>query len=255
MTVTLSKIVSCARLAPWASARAAAYRSFRAPTLDELYRPFQVGPNRTEANENLVPERLRGVEAGFDLGARRGPTLRVTGFYNELTDPIVNATTGPNTAQRQNLGKARIEGVEADAAWSFARRWSLGAAYTLAATRITEAPGQDLLVGQQLPQAPKHLATFSLAFDDPRLVTASVQVRYLGDQNERLPAPGQLDPRPLGDVWLADVFAAWHLGRRLDLYLAVENVFDATYLVGRAGLDTIGQPRFVHGGVRMRVGG
>jgi hypothetical protein len=40
----------------------------------------------------------------------------------------------------------------------------------------------------------------------------------------------------------------------------VENVFDEQYLVGRAavvnqqrtGVDTVGQPRFVHGAIRFR---
>ncbi len=238
------------RIAEWLSLRAAAYRAFRAPTLDELYRPFQVGNIRTDANENLTPEKLRGVEAGVDLGTPRGPGLRLTGFWNELEDPIVNVTTGATTRQRQNLGKARIQGIEADAAWPFARHWSANAAYTYADTRVTDAPGQPQLVGKELPQAPKHVATGSLAFDDPRLVTASAQLRYLGQQYEN-----DVNTQPLGKALLVDLFAAWHATRRIDVFLAVENVLDKTYYVGRAGLDTVGQPRFVHGGLRIQAGG
>jgi outer membrane receptor protein involved in Fe transport len=239
-----------ARLAEWASLRAAAYRSFRAPTLDELYRPFQAGTVRTDSNENLTPERMRGAEAGVDLGAPRGPGLRLTGFWNELQDPIVNVTTGTNTRQRQNLGTARIQGLEAEGVWRFARRWSVDVAYTLAATEVTDAPGQPQLVGKQLPQAPKHVATFSLAYDDPRLVTANAQLRYLGQQYEN-----DINTQPLGEALLVDLFAAWHATRRFDVFLAVENLLDKTYYVGRAGLDTVGQPRFVHGGLRLQTGG
>ncbi len=46
--------------------RASGYRSFRAPTLNELYRDFRVGNALTQANANLRPERLVGVETGFD---------------------------------------------------------------------------------------------------------------------------------------------------------------------------------------------
>ena len=59
----------------------------------------------------------------------------------------------------------------------------------------------------------------------------------------------------LGEALLIDVFAAWHATRRLDVFLAVENLLDKTYDVGRAGLATIGQPRFVHGGLRIQGGG
>jgi outer membrane receptor protein involved in Fe transport len=241
------------RIADWLSLRGAAYRSFRAPTLDVLYRPFQVGPVRTEANPDLTPETLRGVEGGVDLGAPRGPTLRLTGFWNEIEDPIVNVTTGTNARQRRNLGTARIDGLEAEATWPFLRHWSVTAAYTYAPTKLTSAPvpsGSPPLEGKELPQCPKHLGIAALAFDDPRLFTASAQVRYVGNQYE-----DDQNTQPLGDAWLVDLFAAWHATRRLDLFVAVENLLDKTYYVGRAGLDTVGQPLFVHGGLRIQGGG
>lgn len=46
------------------SLRATGYRAFRAPTLNELYRPFQVGTVLTAANSDLRPETLWGAEAG-----------------------------------------------------------------------------------------------------------------------------------------------------------------------------------------------
>ena len=244
----------------WLALRAAAYRAFRAPTLDELYRPFQVGPVRTEANESLGPETLRGAEAGTDvvLAAVR---MRATAFWNEIDDPITNVTcsqpgicpigSGTNLRQRMNLGTARVRGVETSASWTFLRRWSLGAAYTYAENEITDAPGQPQLLGKRLPQDPLHMASASLAYADPRWVTTFAQVRYLGRQYE-----DDVNTLPMGEAWLVDVFAAWHASPRFDVFVAVENLLDRTYLVGRAGgLDTIGQPRFIHGGVRFRTGG
>ena len=238
-----------ARVNPWLAVRGTVYRSFRAPTLDELYRPFQVGTVRTDANENLSPETVRGAELGLDLGGHGGPTARLTAFWNEMQDPIVNVSTGPNTRQRQNLGEARIQGLEFDGSWAFARQWSASLAYTLAKTEVTEAPGQPQLLGKQLPQAPEDQARFSLSFDEPGLLTANLQVRYVGKQYEN-----DINTLPMGDVVLTDLFASWHVTEQVDLLVAVENVFDATYLVGRSGVDTIGQPRFVHGGFRLRLG-
>jgi len=237
------------RVNPWLSGRGTVYRSFRAPTLDELYRPFQVGTVRTDSNENLSPETVSGAEVGFDLGGQTGPTARLTAFWNKMQDPIVNVSTGTNTRQRQNLGEARIQGLEFDSSWAFAQHWSAGLAYTLAQTEVTEAPGQPQLLGKQLPQAPEDLARLSLSFDDPGLLTANLQVRYVGKQYEN-----DINTLPMEDVVLTDVFASWHVTERLDLLVAVENVFDETYLVGRSGVDTIGQPRFVHGGFRLRLG-
>jgi hypothetical protein len=88
-----------ARALPWLALRAAAYRSFRAPTLNELYRPFQAGPVRTDANPELGPETLLGAEAGFEV-----PWLRATAFVAGLRDPITNTTVGPNLQMRQSAG-------------------------------------------------------------------------------------------------------------------------------------------------------
>lgn len=45
--------------------RAAAYAGFRPATLNELHRPFRVGNDITEANPDLEPEKLYGIEAGI----------------------------------------------------------------------------------------------------------------------------------------------------------------------------------------------
>ncbi len=236
------------RLNDWLDVRGAAYHAFRAPTLDELYRPFQVGTVRTDSNPALVAEALRGVEAGVDVGGTRAISARLTGFWNELDNPIVNVSTGPNTRQKQNLGSARISGIEFEGRWTFAPEWFVHAAYTYAPTEVTSAPGRSQLLGKELPETPRNMATLSLTYDDTQRGTAEVTVRYLGKQYEN-----DINTLPMSDVAITDCYAAWHATPQLDLYLGVKNLFDQTYLVGRAGVDTIGQPRFVHGGVRLRL--
>ncbi len=48
--------------------------------------------------------------------------------------------------------------------------------------------------------------------------------------------------------------ASLRVGADVELVFAVENLLDKQYLVGRAGVDTVGQPRFVHAGIRVRYG-
>jgi len=234
----------------WLTVRASAYESFRAPTLNELYRPFQVGTIRTDANENLTAETLKGGEAGVELALPLGLGARATGFWNVLENPIVNVTT-PETApnrKRQNLGQARIRGLEAEARFRFAQFWLAKAAYTFVDSRVTEAPGQPQLVGKELPQDPRHRATLSVAFDDPRVLSVNTQLRYIGAQYE-----DDLNSLEMAGVPLVDLFVSWHVRRFLDTFGAIENVFNRNYLVGRAGVDTIGQPRFIHFGLRFHT--
>src|SRR6185436_1691526 len=114
---------------------------------NELYRPFQVGPVRTDANSDLRPETLLGAEGGIDLTAHKA-SLRATGFTDQLQDPIVNATTRVNQQQRQNLGSARIGGLEVRGTWSPIDPIAIEAGWTWVETRTS--------AGHELPQDPRH---------------------------------------------------------------------------------------------------
>jgi iron complex outermembrane recepter protein len=239
------------RLGEQVAVRASLYRGFRAPTLNELYRPFQVGTVLTDANAELRAETLWGGEAGAELVAGT-LVARATGFWNELDRPIQNVTLAeplPSGAarQRQNLGHAQIRGVELEASWRASARWLAIAGYTFVAPVVTEAPEHPDLVGKDLAQAPRHRATGTLTFDDPAIALVTVQTRLLGRQYE--------DDRnllPMARFVVIDALAARPLRGGLSLFVAVENLLDRRYLVGRAGVDTIGQPRMIQAGVRYR---
>src|SRR5262249_18284661 len=84
--------------------RGSAYRAFRAPTLNELYRPFQVGTVLTAATPELRPETLWGGELGAQL-VLEGLAAQAPAFWNQLSDPIANVTLAMpvNGAARQRL--------------------------------------------------------------------------------------------------------------------------------------------------------
>ena len=237
-----SRLAVRVRAAPWLALRTAGYRSFRAPTLNELYRPFQVGPVRTEANPELGPETLLGGEVGFDLGAP-AQSLQATAFVSRLDHPIVNVTVGQNQQQRQNLGSARIAGVELRGRWSPARAMRLSAAWTFAASRVSSGD----LDGRQLPQDPRHRVSARLDLDDLRGFSAAVEVRWIGDQFEddrnELKLPG---------FAVVDASVSRPLSQRVTVFVAAENALDRRYLVGlQGGVATVGQPLCVRGGVRV----
>src|SRR5439155_24375416 len=75
---------------PQVALRAAAYKAFRAPTLDNLYRAFATPSGIFFGNPALKPETLPGAEAGFDLN-RGGLRLQVTAFTNTIRDLITFA--------------------------------------------------------------------------------------------------------------------------------------------------------------------
>src|SRR4030095_1520378 len=73
--------------------RASVYSSFRSPTLNELYKPFREAGNIiNEANPDLQPESLTGVDVGADLVLGSSVVTRLTAFYSVVRDPILEVT-------------------------------------------------------------------------------------------------------------------------------------------------------------------
>lgn len=232
-------------------ARFAAYRAFRVPTLNELYRPFRVGNVNTEANPALRPETLLGAEVGGDYHAG-ALSASATAFAHRLDDAIGNVTLASTSTlvsrERGNLDRVTVRGIEARATWAAHARLSVEAAGIWSDSGIAHATDQRSLVGKRLAQAPRYVATASA-----RLALASgwsvrVQGRWVDRQFEddentlTLGAAGQLDLRLEGQ-----------LTARTTLTLSADNVTDATVPIARAanGLTSYGPPRTWRAGLHI----
>ncbi|HYG64972.1 MAG TPA: TonB-dependent receptor, partial [Thermoanaerobaculia bacterium] len=246
--------------------RGALYQAFRAPTINELYRPFRVRNDITAANPALDPETLTGAELGLDLGNPRS-SARLTAFWNRLEDPVANVTLGlgPGTVgpcgfvpaggscrQRQNLGSVRVTGLEAEAEHRPAPAWSVSANYLLSHPEIRDSPREPALEGNRLAQVPEHQVVVRLSHSDPEVLAGSLQVRYTGEQFE-----DDLNTLELDDAVVADLLLRRRLRPGLDLFVAVENLLDETVEAGLTadGLVSIGAPRLIRGGLRLLLGG
>jgi outer membrane receptor protein involved in Fe transport len=241
--------------------RAAGYQGWRAPTINELVRPFRVRNDITEANPNLRPERLGGGEVGADWLHDRADA-HVTAFWTIVADPIANVTVGSGPGdvspcgfvpaggrcrQRKNLGENRVRGVESEASVHPWTGITLTAGYLFSDAEVVDAPEAPGLAGKRVAQVPEHSAVFRVSYARGTGPIGSVQVRYVGQQFE-----DDKNTLSLGGYAVVDVFLGWRVSPRLELFTGIENAFDRVYPVGRSGdgLSTIGAPLLVHGGVR-----
>ena len=235
------------------SLTASAYRAFRAPTLNELYRPFRVGNVLTIANSDLSAERATGREAGMLLGLGDAVSMRVTAFNMDATDTVANVTlaTTPTliTRQRRNLGEIRSRGVEADAEGRIGRRLIVAAGITFLDTRVLAAP-DAVLVGKRVPQVPRRQGGVQIRYDDPKGLTFGVQARFSASQYD-----DDLNSLRLGGYWTLDALFGHSLNEWVGFFLSGENLTDAEYDVGRTPVRTVGPPRTIRGGFRVRLGG
>ncbi len=227
------------------TARAAAYSAYRTPTLNELYRPFRVGPVTTQANPDLDPETLAGGELGLayaSRGTRRG--LRATVFQNHLSDAVANVTTGTNLRQRRNLDSARIRGLELAGHFSPSSLSSLRieADYLLSDARVRSGgPGAEALDGKRLAQVPRHTLSAGAVWQAARALDLDLRARWFSAQFE-----DDLNTLTLASATRLDFATHYAFTPRLRLTLAVENLLDAEIETGRtaAGVVNVAPPRW-----------
>jgi outer membrane receptor protein involved in Fe transport len=241
------------RAAPSWTLSASADRSFRAPTLNELYRSFRVGNVETLANERLDPERLSGAEAGAMFSPGR-IFARAVAFWMEVDDPVANVTlsTTPSlvSRQRRNLGRLRSRGLELDGEAPVGRNFKLSVGYLLVDSTVVSAPGSPDLVGLRTPQVARQQGTVGVRYENPAVVFAAVQARWLGRQFE-----DDQNQLPLDAYWTADAVVSRSVTRGLEAFVAVENVFDERYDIGRTPVVTVGPGRVVRAGLRLKLPG
>jgi outer membrane receptor protein involved in Fe transport len=231
------------------SLTASAYRSFRAPTLNELYRAFRVGNVVTLANDDLGPERLTGGEVGT-LISPPGTAFytRVTAFWMEIDGTIVNRTLSVTpsliTRQRENLGTTRSRGVEVDLEARLSPHVQASAGYLYVDASVIRSPDTSA-VGRRIPQVPRNQATLQLR-GEAGPAHLAVQGRYSAAQFDddvnafRLPGFVQVDAR-----------GGYAVSHAVEVFLAGENLTGKQAITGLTPLPTLGPPRQVRGGVRV----
>jgi iron complex outermembrane receptor protein len=231
---------------------ASAYRSFRAPTLNELYRGFRVGNVVTLPNADLSAERLTGGEVGAVWTPAGGRVLaRATLYWMEVSDPVVSVTltSAPNliTRQRENLGRTRSRGAELDVEAPLGGGFALAAGYVFADATVLDAADPSL-VGLDVPQVPRQQATLRLRGGMGPVSLAAVG-RYVSEQFE-----DDRNTLPLAAFATLDLMASMPVGGALEAFVACENATDERYEVGRTPVATLAPGRSIRGGVRIKLG-
>lgn len=244
--------------------RAATYTGFRVPTLNELYRPFRVGNDVTEANPGLKPEELLGVEAAVELQATRTLQLSATGFYNRMRDAVGNVTigVGPGTftpggfirlggvlRERQNINLVMAPGFQTEVRWQPLGTLTFRANYLFTQPTIERAAEHDL-EGNLLAQTPEHVVTAGVDWNPLPRWGIEAQLRYSArqfedDQNSRVLAP----------YTTVDVAVVYDFSERVSAALRVENLLNREIETGKSadGIVSIGAPRLISATVRLRL--
>jgi outer membrane receptor protein involved in Fe transport len=235
-----------------------AFRAFRGPTMNELYRTGQVGQQTTLANNSLLAERATGFEFGGEV-QWRAARVRATYFWTEVNRPIsavllsqtppLPAPPTAQTLQRQNLGQIRSEGMMVEAQSETWRGVDASFGYQLAFATVTafnaSSAVQPDLLGNWIPEVPRQSLTATANYVAPRIASFHAIASYTGHVFDD--AANQFVLHPYARF---DVSAERSLPHGLSVFAGAQNVLNRTIDAGRTPILTLAAPRLVQAGLR-----
>jgi outer membrane receptor protein involved in Fe transport len=242
------------RITPTIALGASAFRAFRAPTENELYRTYQVGDQVTEANPDLESERATGWETGVQTDLRHwGSSVRASYFWTQVNRPIssltLSLTPTKELLQRANLGQIESRGISLDFAMQPAEWIGLDGGYQFADATVTKAAPEPYLVGKWIPEVPRNTATAQLRLSRPRLGLVSLQGlengRTWDDDGNTLLLHGYFE---------LEAYGQHRFGRHLVAFVSGENLMNRQIEVGKTPILTLGTPQLVRVGIRLSFG-
>jgi outer membrane receptor protein involved in Fe transport len=249
--------------------RGAYYRSFKAPTLDQLYRSYaDTTAGIYEGNPFLRPEKLEGGEIGLDYnlpGVRSQLTFYTTTIRNIVTSRNLPQSESPTAlgvtcgydaqtytyltcTQNINAASATARGIEAEITWTIGGRFSTVLGYTYADSRYTADPVDPTAIGERLEGVPRHDANASLTYVAPGGWNVAARLRWVSTSYG--------DPHPDDNLkqdahFVVDASATYPLRDDLDIYAQIQNLLDRKYIANNfGGAPIYGTPFEAVGGFR-----
>lgn len=227
----------------WLRFSGSAARSFRAPTLDDLYTPFtDFGFGFSyQGNPNLKPEKAWTYDAGFELH-EDSSSVKATYFHSNVSNLI--QTTSDFASTTINVGKARRRGVEVQVAQGMGPHFRHEANYAYLESLGVLQGAVDYV---ELRLSPKHIANYQATWTPNARFKWDNTLRFVGlsyEGNDR-------SSTRLDDHFTWDTRASYQI-RQLELYVGIQNIVERRYRE-RSGYPLPGRTFF--GGVSLRLWG
>jgi outer membrane receptor protein involved in Fe transport len=231
---------------------ASGYRSFRAPTLNELYRAFRVGNVETLANAYLRAERYSGGEGGFRTTmANNRVSIHGSFFGGVVTNPVENVTLSSTptliTRMRENLGQTQSLGFQLGTDIRFTNRITLTAGYQFTNSVVASYPGNPALVGNLIPLVPRNVFTFQGTWAAPKRIFVAIQGRTESNEFD-----DDQNLFPLGASFVLSATVSHPLPKGFDIFFQGDNLTNDQYNIAKTPVPNLGQPILARVGFRWQ---
>lgn len=214
-------------------------QGFRSPTPNQLYSNSTVKRNGVwvtlTGNPNLTSETSDSYEFAVEKDWGKA-TAKATYFINKVRNLIDEGYVSSSVMQYQNIGRATMQGVEAELAYPMGKRWNVSANYMyLDATNDT--------TGNRLFNRPRQKASVRLSYDTQKDWVLNLWADAYSDYfYESSPGLGINK-----SYTLFNISGEKKIGPNLSLLLGIQNLFNYKD-------DDMGLPgMYIHGMIRARL--
>jgi len=119
--------------------------------------------------------------------------------------------------------------------------------YQYANSTVTKFQTDPTLVGKWTPQVPRNMASLQMRMERDRWGVLSVDLRTSGQQFD-----DSANKFRLAGYAQVDLYAERAFGNRFRVYGSAQNLLDQPVQAGRTPLLTLGAPRILSVGIRLR---
>lgn len=219
--------------------------AFKAPTLSERFASSAF----TTPNPGLEPEKAEtwevGARASFELEDGRSASVSLSYFDTDIENLIENVFDFTTfTGTNENVGRARISGVELAGRLDISSTLQLdaGYAYVEATNAVTDAP---------LLRRPRHAWSAGLVWQPVEALSLSARYQNTGARRDVTYDDDGFfvsGNAPVAGYELVNISGQWRFSEQLSAYVTVTNAFDTVYEQPAA---FAGAPRMVMAGLRV----
>lgn len=216
------------QLANWIKLRANVQRTYRVPSLNELY--YQTG-----GNEQLKPEQGWSGDAGYSIHFQPAKKFTINhdiAIFNRVIDDWI-IWFGGAIWTPHNIAKVHSRGIEGSYLFSYllGEKWSfnigLNGAYTLATTLSSYIPN-DGSIGKQIPYTPRFIGQVNATVSYADL-SLHYNHTYNGYRYINTDETGLLQAYSFGNIQFSYKLAIRK--KHLQFMLQCNNVFNERYVV------------------------
>jgi catecholate siderophore receptor len=180
--------------------------------------------------QSLEPERSRTVEVGTKWQVLDN---RLTLSAAAFQDIRKNTSVAVSADETEQVGKAKVRGIELGFAGSITPKWNVYGGYAFMESELQEGAFNSGAVGEDLPNTPRN--TFSLWTTYrlmPKLTVgggAYYVDKVYGNSDSTYNTNGTPKARWVPSYWRFDAMAAYEFNEHFSAQLNVVNIFDETY--------------------------